>query len=226
VSLVKWFLEMGANPQDSRGEDGFSALDMAISHDSASARVAVVKEIISQRKKELTYPRDYMHAIAKHDRLDVLNIFIEEEIFANYLGPKSSFEDCIDTLYAMLDSMAVKAFPRILELCPKEYFTNDLIDHILCQTCQNDSQTRCLQWKISQQLLDHVRVLRKNDLSSLTSEILAVSIAECIQIDEFLMVDCILSFTGPLKWVSFHCTRMTTANLSVKALGAPKCCPS
>ncbi|CAI6097217.1 unnamed protein product [Clonostachys chloroleuca] len=173
---------------------------MAISHDSASARVAVVKEILSQRKEELTYPRDYMQSIAKYDRLDVLNIFIEEEIFANYLGPKGSFDDCMDTLYAMLNSMAVKTFPRILELCPEEYFTDDLIDHLLYNTCQNGSQARCLQWKISQQLLDHVRVLRNNDLSSLTCERLAVSIAECIQHDEFLMVDCILSFTGPLKF--------------------------
>ncbi|CAG9975602.1 unnamed protein product [Clonostachys byssicola] len=200
LELVYRFLKGGADPmlKSDIGRNNLTALDMAISHDSASARVAMVKAILS-RKPALTEPHAYMRRIAKYDRLDVLNIFIEQGRFV-----ERSSENWRMTLRTMLSSMAIDTFPKILELCPEEHFTDDLIANLLKNACypnreKNTRKTRCIKLKISKLLMEHVRTLRDGDLSSLIYETLKESIIKSIKDDNVPMANYILSFTGLLE---------------------------
>ncbi|CAG9954518.1 unnamed protein product [Clonostachys rosea f. rosea IK726] len=187
--LARWFLDHGANPY----LRAVTSLQYAIYCSDAEASCTVVKGILTLRPN-VGFISNANWAAVRHDRLDILEIFMERGII------NEAFEGAPghlgDLFKQAIQHGAIAIFRKLLSLYPTRLLTERFILDTLTEIPLQDDRGIAVQE--AQLLIDHVRRITNNDLS-LTFEKIKPCLSSCIWYENVMLADYILGLSGPLR---------------------------
>lgn len=187
--LARWFLDQGANPY----LRAVTSLQYAIYCSDAEASCTVVKGILTLRPN-VRFISNANRAAVKHDRLDILEIFMERGIINEvFEGPPGHLGDLFKQ--AIHDG-AIAIFRKLLSLYPIRLLTERCILDTLTEIPLQDDRSKAVQE--GQLLIDHFRRITNNDLS-LTYEKIKPCLSSCIYYNNVMLADYIISLSSPLR---------------------------
>ncbi|CAH0026973.1 unnamed protein product [Clonostachys rhizophaga] len=187
--LTRWFLDQGANPY----LRAVTSLQYAIYCSDAEASRTVVKGILTLRPN-IRFISNANWAVVKHDRLDILEIFMERGIIHEvFEGPPGHLGDLFKQ--AIQDG-AIAIFRKLLSLYPIRLLTERCILDRLTEIPLQDDRGKAVQE--AQLLIDRVRRMTNNDLS-FTYEKIKPCLSSCIYYDNAMLADYILGLSCPIR---------------------------